>query len=144
MGTFLGGQHSVRNLIPTTAAANYNMLKIFEKYVAKRLTEGNANSLDCIHITAIPKYEENSDSLIPIELKLNLSWEETDTEGTSKKISETITINTRSYRTMTDTMVQAISFARHDLELMMAVIKSKDDDSQLEDGQVENGSSFSI
>lgn len=45
---------------------------------------------------------------------------------------------------MTDTMVQAISFARHDLELMMAVIKSKDDDSQLEDGQVENGSSFSI
>lgn len=143
-GLFLGGQHSVRNLIPTTAAANYNMLKIFERYVAKRLTEDNANSPDCIQITAIPKYEENSDSLIPIELKLNLSWEDKDTEGNSKKIAETITINTRSYRTMTDTMVQAISFARDDLELMMAVIKSQDQDSKLEDDQFENGSSFSI
>lgn len=143
-GLLLGGQHSVKNLIPTTAAANYNMLKIFEKYVAKRLTEGKANSLDCIQITAIPKYEENSDSLIPIELKLNLSWEDRDSLGNSKKIAETITINTRSYRTMTDSMVQAISFARHDLELMMAVIKPENDDSQLEDGQFENGSSFSI
>lgn len=61
----------VVNLVPTTAAANYNTLHTIELHIAKLLQESQT---DKVHIQVTPKY--NGDNLIPYSLVYILSWED--------------------------------------------------------------------
>ena len=101
---FLGGEQSKLNLIPGTAASNYNTLEVVEQFIAKKLLTKMVLSID---INVEPTYR--GESLIPDELAFELTWEES-----SRRYFETIRINPRSYQRFTRSMHSAIALLREE------------------------------
>lgn len=66
---FLGGDHSIDNLIPATRECNLSILQIVERDIAERLKSGPS----AIYITVTPHYDQD-DSLIPSEIIYRLEW----------------------------------------------------------------------
>ena len=100
---FLGGEQSKLNLIPGTAASNYNTLEVVEQFIAKKLLTKKVLSID---INVEPTYR--GESLIPDELAFQLTWDEL-----SRRYSETIRINPRSYQRITRSMQSSIALLRY-------------------------------
>lgn len=106
---FLGGKASKNNLVPSTAAANYNILEQVESFIAKKLLKGVTEHID---ITVEPFYRSNT--LIADELVFHLSWQEKN--PTNQKIvskSETININPRSYERASDDLLEIMDTLRN-------------------------------
>jgi hypothetical protein len=99
---FLGGQHQMENLTPTTAAANYNILDIVENFIAKKLINDKVLSID---IVVHPFYSD--DSNIPARLIFTLSWEDNNLQ-----CHEEIFINPRSLERINKAMLNTINWVR--------------------------------
>jgi hypothetical protein len=97
---FLGGEQESENLIPGTAASNYNTLELVEQFIAEKLILGIS-----INIQVTPIY--SSESLIPDELKFHLEWDEGGLHYT-----ETLMINPRSYRRESPATLAVVGFFR--------------------------------
>ncbi|KTD23688.1 DNA/RNA non-specific endonuclease [Legionella israelensis] len=105
---FLGGEQNKKNIVPATAASNYNTLELVEEFVAEKLRNEECKSID---IVASPVWT-NEESLIPDELVFNLSWKESNELGEILNKEETIYINPRSHTRITSTMRQSIELIR--------------------------------
>lgn len=105
-GFFLGGQQSVTNLAPTTAAANYNTLEIVEEFIANKLVRDKVALVD---IDVSLSYCDKSD--IPANICFNLSWNEFDAS-----FSEVININPRSHYRITTAMLHTFNFVREETQ----------------------------
>ncbi|MBA2709274.1 MAG: DNA/RNA non-specific endonuclease [Tatlockia sp.] len=101
---FLGGKHTEEEIIPGTAASNYNTLELVENFIALQLTEQGIDSVD---IQVQPCY--SNDSLIPDELIFHLSWH---TPGSNVSCFEKIHINPRSYQRVTGSMHKSVELMR--------------------------------
>lgn len=99
---FLGGEHRKENIIPATAASNYNTLEIIEQFVECKLTNDRVSSID---INVIPTYSNNS--FIPDQVQFNLRWQEGKIQH-----DEAIIINPRSHQRITASMRSVIAFLR--------------------------------
>ncbi|CDZ78039.1 hypothetical protein BN59_02336 [Legionella massiliensis] len=109
---FLGGEQSKENLIPGTAASNYNTLELVEQPIARKLIQEGVESIE---ITVTPSY--TGDSFIPDELIFSLKW------GAGH--FETIHINSRSYKRITGPMHKSI-------ELLSSFDDEQDGNDQVE------------
>lgn len=107
---FLGGEQGVDNLIPATAAANYNTLEVIELRVKELLT-GNYTQEVTIHVE--PKY--SGDSLIPDSLIYSFRWEQTNNAGLVTPFSETHIISPQSHERITKSQHEAINIIREAL-----------------------------
>lgn len=105
---FLGGQQSKENLIPATAASNYNTLEMVEQFIAEKLASGMCHSID---IKATPMWT-NEESLIPDELVFNLRWQEINSQDKSINKEEFIHINPRSHQRITASMHKSMACLR--------------------------------
>nr|HAT8714902.1 hypothetical protein [Legionella jordanis] len=100
---FLGGMHSADNLVPATAASNYNVLEIIEQFIAEKLIKEDISD---VYITVSPVYIDGSN--IPSTLLFNLKWLEHSVEH-----SEEIHINPRSHERVNKSMLKAIDAIRN-------------------------------
>ena len=99
---FLGGEQGRENLVPATAASNYNTLELVEQFISRKLSEEKVTSIE---IKVDPIY--SGDSLIPDELVFHLSWEDA-----RQSCVETTRINPRSYQRVTKSMQSSIALLR--------------------------------
>ncbi|WP_165482338.1 DNA/RNA non-specific endonuclease [Fluoribacter gormanii] len=99
---FLGGEHSRKNIVPGTAASNYNTLELVEQFVAHQLID---EKVDEIKIKVEPYY--NGDTLIPDELIFHLNWQKL-----GNNCFEKIHINPRSYQRVNGSIHNCIEFVR--------------------------------
>ena len=93
---FLGGADSVENLIPGTAASNYETLGRIERFIAQKLMDGLT---EVVHVTVTPLYQDNA--FIADELTYTLKWKEKNTLGECMERCETHAIRPRSYQRIT-------------------------------------------
>lgn len=109
---FLGGiedlctddlEQEIINLVPSTAAANYNTLETIENFIKNKLINKDTDKID---ITVEPKYSE--ESIIPNMLHYTLSW----TENYDQKHNEIFYINPQSYQRITKSMHASIKALR--------------------------------
>ncbi len=107
IGYFLGGAQDYVNLIPATAAANYNTLEAIELFIQKQLIQ---KKTDQIKIKVDPKY--SGESLIPDMLVYTLNW----TGIQNKPHEEVFYINPRSYQRITKSMHESIAILRNEGE----------------------------
>ncbi|VEG91961.1 DNA/RNA non-specific endonuclease [Legionella spiritensis] len=107
---FLGGNHNKENLIPGTAASNYNTLELVEQFIAQKLSSDD-HAVPYIDITVNPRYGDD-EALIPDELIFNLDWQETRPDKTTEARQETIYINPRSYQRVSPAMLDSIRVLR--------------------------------
>lgn len=91
------------NLIPSTAAANYNVLETIENYISKKLHE---RQTEAIHITVTPQYKDDQ-AIIPDMVVYVLQWEENNA-----KQEEVFYINPQSHQRITKSMHESIAVAR--------------------------------
>ncbi|KTC77882.1 DNA/RNA non-specific endonuclease [Legionella brunensis] len=103
---FLGGEQSIDNLVPATAASNYNVLEVIEQFIAQKLIE---DKIPSINITVEPVYVDTTN--IPGKLIFTLDWEEL-----GKYCSETTHIDTRSHQRITKSMLMSIKLVRNEIE----------------------------
>ncbi|WP_419420046.1 hypothetical protein ACNVED_01750 [Legionella sp. D16C41] len=108
---WLGGQHTPKHLLPTTAAANYNTLNLVERFIVEKLTEERKYPVQKIKVKVVPVYG-NDKSIIPKLLTFELKWEEKKSDLTILEKTETIIINARSYQQVTTKMRQTVDFIR--------------------------------
>jgi len=87
IGFELGGPHESRNIVPSTANANYNCLDLIERPIRELLLEKKTEK---VHVTAKLIFESNK--MIPSNIHYLLSWRQ---KGTL--FEEEIRINPRSY-----------------------------------------------
>lgn len=106
---FLGGPQDGINLVPSTAAANYNTLEAIELFIKKKLTQSETSQ---IHITVEPIY--SGQSLIPDVLIYTLTWKEERLEQPNQDFREIFHINPQSYQRITKSMHQAIEVLRNE------------------------------
>ncbi len=99
---FLGGSQSQENLIPGTAASNYNTLELVEQFIARKLTDDKIVSID---ISVNPTY--SGESLIPDELLFQLKWMDA-----GRPYVENIAINPRSSQRITKSMHGTVELLR--------------------------------
>lgn len=104
---FLGGGD---DLVPATAAANYNTLEAIELFIQKKLI---SKTTDQIHIHVEPIY--SGESLIPDLLIYSLNWIELN-ECLNQKKSEVFYINPQSYLRFTHSMHESLKLARSEQE----------------------------
>lgn len=123
---FLGGEHSNQNLIPSTAAANYNVLEVIEHDIAEKLTNG----FNSITIVVTPHYDDENDSLIPDLLMFKLTWSSPQDNATH---FEQISINPRSYQRVTNSMHKSIAALRKIDSVLSPPALVKDEDNGSED-----------
>ncbi|ARG98476.1 DNA/RNA non-specific endonuclease [Legionella micdadei] len=111
---FLGGDHHKENLIPATAAANYNILEVVENFIAeKMLNQVKEDRISEIAVTVTPYYSTESQSDIPDLLIFELNWQSPN----GLNFAEKIEINPRSYQRVTGTMHRSIAVFRKIEEL---------------------------
>lgn len=99
---FLGGDQDTVNLVPSTAAANYNTLEAIELFIKDKLISKKTAE---IKIIVEPKF--SGDELIPELLIYQLSWKEAALD-----FSETFYINPQSYQRITQCMHKSIAVLR--------------------------------
>jgi len=117
----LGGEQRADNLVPTTASANYNTLDAIERLIPIRL-RSSQNPVDYVDIKATIRYDdEDKDSLIPVEIIYELSWEEQSVPHT-----ETHYIKTTTTTRYTDAMLKTFAAVRD--EKVGALVDDDDDD----------------
>ncbi|QRN04791.1 hypothetical protein GH742_13500 [Legionella sp. MW5194] len=102
---FLGGDHSIDNLIPATRQCNLSILQIVEREIADRLKSG----IPSITITVTPHYDQD-DSLIPSEIIYRLEWLKKDCDNEFHH--EEIRFNPASYGFPTRSMRASIDYLR--------------------------------
>ena len=95
------------NLVPSTAAANYNTLEVIELFIKQKLTD---QETDRILICVEPVY--TGEALIPDLLVYSLTWVEKNKRGQVRECHETFYINPQSYHRVTKSMRQAINLLR--------------------------------
>ncbi|KTC66859.1 hypothetical protein Lbir_3161 [Legionella birminghamensis] len=84
-----------QNIVPATAAANYNILETVENDIAKKLKKQGAH-ISSIEIEVIPYYSGRS--RIPRLLKYILCWTETNEQGSKINRQKEHIINTCSHQ----------------------------------------------
>jgi hypothetical protein len=94
----------VINLVPSTAAANYNTLEAIENFIKNKLIDEDT---DKINIEVEPVY--SSESLIPDMLNYTLSW----TGNYGQKCNEIFYINPQSYQRITKSAHDTIKVLRN-------------------------------
>lgn len=99
--------NEVINLVPSTAAANYNTLEAIELFIRKKLIN---ESTEQISIKVTPKY--SGESLIPDLLIYKLNWSENNAMEDQQNCSETFYINPQSYQRITKSMHETIATLR--------------------------------
>lgn len=99
---FLGGDQDTVNLVPSTAAANYNTLEAIELFIKDKLISKKTAE---IKISVEPKF--SGDELIPELLIYKLSWKEA-----AQDYTETFYINPQSYQRITQSMHKSIAVLR--------------------------------
>jgi hypothetical protein len=87
------------NLVPATAAANYNILEAIELFIKKKLIE---KETDQIKIKANPQF--NGDALIPDMLIYTLNWNELNSENNIVSCEEQFNISLQSHQRFTKSM----------------------------------------
>ncbi|KTD14880.1 hypothetical protein Lhac_0410 [Legionella hackeliae] len=118
---YFGGDQSITNLVPTTSAANYNILDVIEHFIAKKLIDDKVAE---VNICVEPIYDDNPH--IPSNLKFSLTWVEND-----KTHEEIIRISPRSQERFTRATLQSIHFIREQFKNL--VIKESTADIVLEE-----------
>lgn len=96
------------NLVPTTAAANYNTLEAVELFIKNKLMNTVAK-VEEIRIKVTPTYV--GENLIPQSLIYNLRWSETE-NGVTIAHNDRFYINPQSHMRLTKSMHQAIDVVR--------------------------------
>lgn len=114
------------NLVPSTAAANYNTLKVVELFVKNKLESEDSEE---IHIHVAPHY--SGESLIPDLLVYTLKWKEMNA-GQQQEFNEKFYINPQSYERISQRMQQSIETLRQagktsPIPFNLAVADSVDD-----------------
>lgn len=66
---FLGGNQNSKNLVPSTAAANYNTLNCVENYILQKLVDGK---IPRIELQVIPEYID--EEMIPNKITYKISY----------------------------------------------------------------------
>lgn len=107
IGYCLGGEQDQVNLVPTTAAANYNTLEAIELYIKDKLESGHTPQ---IIIEVEPQY--TGEASIPDVLVYTLSWQEQRPSGQLEDCDETFYISPQSYERITPSMRKSIAIAR--------------------------------
>jgi hypothetical protein len=95
------------NIVPGTAAANYNTLATVELPLRNKLIKGNT---DAIRIEATPNYEDGF--LIPQTINYLLTWEEKDVHGTLTSHYNEFTISPQSHLRYTKPMHESFEILR--------------------------------
>lgn len=103
----LGGIQQFDNLIPSTAAANYNTLEAIELHILELLT---SKQTDQVHVKVVPTY--TNDALIPDLLTYTLNWK--DNNSSSYPQEEIIYITPQSASRITKSMHQSIKLLREE------------------------------
>lgn len=108
---FLGGIHSKENLVPTSAAANYNILDTVEHFIAdKILNKDRAERVGEIRLEVTPYYAPENKGDIPDLLYFNLNW--ISPHHSDVRLKETIEIKPDSFRRFTSSMQKSFSVFR--------------------------------
>ncbi|TAL63873.1 MAG: hypothetical protein EPN84_04380, partial [Legionella sp.] len=105
---FLGGAQDTVNLIPSTAAANYNTLEAIELYIRELLVNKKTTE---VNIVVEPVY--TGESLIPELLIYKLEWDQV-IAGQTQQFAETFNINPQSHQRFTQSMYESFDEARKD------------------------------
>ncbi len=95
------------NLVPSTAAANYNTLEAVELFIREQLL---SEKTDKISIRVTPVY--SGECLIPDLLKYDLKWAETNFRGVVLNCHEQFYINPKSYSRLTKSVHESIAVVR--------------------------------
>jgi hypothetical protein len=95
------------NLVPSTAAANYNTLKMVERFIKQTLENKRT---DRMHISVDPIFK--GEALIPDSLVYTLTWNEKKTNGEMIKHQHVYYINPPSYERVTRVMKESILMLR--------------------------------
>lgn len=103
----LNPEKEVINLVPSTAAANYNTLETVELFIREKLIKKETQKID---ILVIPQYSK--DALIPDMLEYRLAWTEENAHGQTQQCNELFYINPQSYQRITHKMQQSIAVLR--------------------------------
>lgn len=113
----LGGAASAKNLLPSTAQANYTTLHLVEEHIVDILTTKQTKEVD---IEVTPHYLDAS--LIPSEIIFELSWQTLNADNEPEDQMEIIHINPRSH--------QALSHSNLDCIRTLRTLERPDDNEQ--------------
>ncbi len=91
------------NLVASTAAANYNTLKIIELFIRNTLIDEGTEE---IHIHVLPRF--SGESLIPDQLIYTLNWNTVNAEGLVTPQTNVYYISPQSYERITKCMQASI------------------------------------
>lgn len=114
---FLGGPQDSINLIPSTAAANYNTLEAIELFIKEKLVNEETEE---IKIKVEPRYTK--DLLIPELLVYSLHWITVNDDGLQKINEETFYINPQSYQRINQSMHKTINTLRDNEEMIKSML----------------------
>lgn len=117
-------EKEVINLVPSTAAANYNTLEAVELFIKDKLLNKETQKIE---ILVIPQYSE--DGLIPDMLEYHLAWTEENTHGPTQQCNELFYINPQSYQRITHKMQESIAVLRAHRDLGASSSHENDDNS---------------
>lgn len=104
---FLGGPQDSINLVPSTAAANYNTLETIELFIKEKLVNNEAKQ---IHIKVTPHYSHQQ--LIPGMLEYTLNWNSVNKSGLTQAHHEIFYINPLSYQRINQPIQASIKVLR--------------------------------
>lgn len=110
----LGGPQQFDNLVPSTAAANYNTLEAIELHILELLTSKKTNA---VHVKVVPTY--TNEGLIPDLLTYTLEWQ--DASQTLAPQQEIVYITPQSTSRITKSMHDSIKLLREEATKQEAV-----------------------
>lgn len=123
---FLGGAHSKDNLVPTSAAANYNILDTVERFIADKILNSTKDErVREIRLEVTPYYAPENKGDIPDLLYFNLNW--VSPGHSDVRLKETIEIKPDSFRRYTSSMQKSFSvFRKVDEEALVKKAKTNE------------------
>ena len=116
----------VINLVASTAAANYNTLKIIESFIRDTLM---AHETEDIHIHVLPRF--SGESLIPDELVYTLNWDTINAKGHLEPQTNVYYINPQSYARITKCMQESIEVLN---QIASDTPRTDPEDEDIDDG----------
>ncbi len=112
------------NLIPSTAAANYNTLEIIEQFIRNTLMNKETEE---IHIHVKPCF--SGEGMIPEQLIYTLNWNSINAKGILTPKTNVYYINPQSYNRITKAMLASIELLN---QIPSDSIALEEDESDLE------------
>lgn len=126
------GYEDIINVIPSTAAANYNTLELAELYIKQKLVD---KVTDQIHILVTPVYSRESH--IPDLLIYKLTWSEKNNTDELVQHQEIFNITPQSHQRVTKSMHQSVRILREQTSRTCPVLMTNLD-------ELENTSSMTM